>query len=111
MIIIRSIIIMQGILEFTFNIFHLISMMMIPFHFQRVALETIINSASKKEKCTGVLQSGVDIMKQLYESKNDHIRVRALVGLCKIGSAGGSDSGVKMFAEGSNVALSVEARK
>ena len=74
-------------------------------------METIIHSASKKDKCTGVLQAGINIMKNLYESKNDHIRVRALVGLCKIGSSGGSDSSIKPFAEGSTVALSKEARR
>ncbi|XP_072022397.1 LOW QUALITY PROTEIN: protein unc-45 homolog B-like [Amphiura filiformis] len=81
-----------------------------PLH-QRIALETIIHSAKKKDKCTGVLQAGVEIMKTLYESKNDHIRVRALVGLCKIGSSGGSDYSVKLFADGSTVALSKEARR
>ena len=74
-------------------------------------METIIHSASKKDKCTGVLQAGVEIMKTLYESKNDHIRVRALVGLCKIGSSGGTDYSVQPFAEGSCVALSKEARR
>ncbi len=32
-----------------------------------------------------IVQQGVDILKQLYQSKNDHIKVRAVVGLCKLG--------------------------
>nr|XP_054754346.1 protein unc-45 homolog B-like [Lytechinus pictus] len=78
---------------------------------QRVALEAIINAAGKKEHCTGVLQNGVTIMKDLFKSPNDHIKVRALVGLCKLGSAGGTDFSLKPLAGGSIIKLTQQVRK
>lgn len=39
----------------------------------------MVYSASKKDKATGILQEGVDILKKLYNSKNNAIKVRALV--------------------------------
>ncbi|XP_797752.4 protein unc-45 homolog B [Strongylocentrotus purpuratus] len=77
---------------------------------QRVALEAIIYAAGKKEHCTGVLQNGINIMKDLYKSPNDHIKVRALVGLCKLGSAGGTDFSLKPLADGSIVKLAKQVR-
>ncbi|PIK61115.1 hypothetical protein BSL78_01940 [Apostichopus japonicus] len=78
---------------------------------QKVALETIIHAANKKDKCTGVLQSGVEIIKKLYKSSNDHIKIRALVGLCKLGSYGGTDYGLQAFSEGSTLKLSKEVQR
>lgn len=78
---------------------------------QKVALETIIHAANKKDKCTGVLQSGVEILKKLYKSSNDHIKIRALVGLCKLGSYGGTDYGLQAFSEGSTLKLSKEVQR
>ncbi|KAF8781399.1 Protein unc-45 like protein [Argiope bruennichi] len=46
---------------------------------QRVAAEAIIAAASKKDKCTAIVSMGTDILKKLYQSKNDNIKVRALV--------------------------------
>ena len=36
-------------------------------------------SASKKDKAAGILAQGADILKNLYRSENDDIRVLALV--------------------------------
>ena len=44
-----------------------------------MAIEAVIYSASKKDKATGILSEGVDILKKLYNSKNNAIKVRALV--------------------------------
>jgi hypothetical protein len=44
-----------------------------------VAVEAVVYSASKKDKATGILSEGVDILKKLYNSKNNAIKVRALV--------------------------------
>lgn len=46
---------------------------------QRVAAEAIIAAASKKDKCTSIISMGTGILKKLYDSKNDNIKVRALV--------------------------------
>jgi Myosin-binding striated muscle assembly central len=47
--------------------------------FQKYAVEALVHSASKKEKCTGVIKQATPILKRLYQSENDSIKVRALV--------------------------------
>ena len=44
-----------------------------------MAVETVVYSASKKDKATGILSEGIEILKKLYNSKNPAIKVRALV--------------------------------
>lgn len=78
---------------------------------QRVACECLIAAASKKDKAKTIIDKGVDILKKLYASKNDSVRVRALVGLCKLGSFGGDDASIRPFAEGSTKKLAEACRK
>ncbi|KAL3889632.1 hypothetical protein ACJMK2_001968 [Sinanodonta woodiana] len=78
---------------------------------QQVAVEAIVHSASKKERCTGLLADAVPILKKLFQSGDDHVKVRALVGLCKLGSYGGSDASIRPMAEGSTVSLAKACRK
>lgn len=78
---------------------------------QRVAAEALIAAASKKDKCSMIVSMGTDILKKLYQSKNNSIRVRALVGLCKLGSVGGFDASIKLFSEGSSLKLASACRK
>lgn len=78
---------------------------------QKVSIECIISAASKADKAKAIITQGVEILKKLYKSKNDNIRVRALVGLCKLGASGGSDASVKPFAEGSTLKLAEACRR
>ena len=78
---------------------------------QLVASEAIIAAASKKKDVTAIVNQGLDILKTLYKSSNDHIKVRALVGLCKLGASGGSDAALRPFAEGSSVKLAEACRR
>ncbi|XP_047471995.1 LOW QUALITY PROTEIN: protein unc-45 homolog B-like [Penaeus chinensis] len=78
---------------------------------QKVACEALIAAASKKDKCRTIISQGTDILKKLYNSKNDSIRVRALVGLCKLGSMGGTDASMKPFAEGASLKLAEACRR
>ncbi|XP_064482252.1 protein unc-45 homolog B-like [Ornithodoros turicata] len=78
---------------------------------QRVAAEALIAAASKKDKCTSIISMGMGILRKLYESKNDAIKVRALVGLCKLGSFGGTDSSVRPFSEATSLKLAAACRK
>ncbi|RZC39591.1 UNC45-central and/or TPR 11 domain containing protein [Asbolus verrucosus] len=78
---------------------------------QKVACECIVAAASKADKAKAIISQGVHILKQLYKSQEDSIRVRALVGLCKLGSSGGSDAALKPFAEGSNLKLAEACRR
>ena len=48
-----------------------------------VASEAIIAAARKEKDGTAIVNQCLDILKTLYKSNNDHIKVRALVGLCK----------------------------
>ncbi|CAG7734226.1 unnamed protein product [Allacma fusca] len=78
---------------------------------QRVAAEAIIAAASKKDKAKGIIVDGINILKRLYQSKNDDIKVRALVGLAKLGSSGGTDASFKPFSEGANIKLMEACRR
>ncbi|XP_029718646.1 protein unc-45 homolog B isoform X1 [Aedes albopictus] len=78
---------------------------------QKVACECIIAAASKKDKAKGLVETGAEILKKLYTSKNEEIRVRALVGLCKLGSSGGLDASIRPFADGSTKKLAEACRK
>ena len=78
---------------------------------QKVACECIVAAASKKDKATAIIAQGVNILKKLYHSKDDSIRVRALVGLCKLGSSGGTDATIRPFADGATKKLAEACRK
>lgn len=78
---------------------------------QLVACEAIIAAASKKKDATAIVNQGLEIIKSLYKSKNDHIKVRALVGLCKVGASGGSDASMRPFADGSSTKLAEACRR
>ncbi|KAJ8713039.1 hypothetical protein PYW08_008343 [Mythimna loreyi] len=78
---------------------------------QKVACECLVAAASKKDKARTIINKGVDILKKLYQSKNDAVRVRALVGLCKVGSFGGDDASIRPFADGSTKKLAEACRK
>lgn len=77
---------------------------------QKVACECIIAASSKKDKAVSIISQGVKILKNLYQSKDDSIRVRALVGLCKLGSSGGTDATIRPFAEGATKKLAQACR-
>ncbi|KAM9854994.1 protein unc-45 homolog A [Aulostomus maculatus] len=79
---------------------------------QQVAVEALIHAAGKSKRASFITANGVALLKDLYKkSENDRIRVRALVGLCKLGSAGGTDFSMKQFAEGSTLKLAKQCRK
>lgn len=78
---------------------------------QKIACECIIAAASKKDKVIAIINQGVNILKKLYQSKDDSIKVRALVGLCKLGSSGGTDATIRPFADGSTKKLAEACRR
>eukprot|EP00096_Caligus_rogercresseyi_P016764 TRINITY_DN965_c0_g1_i1.p1 TRINITY_DN965_c0_g1~~TRINITY_DN965_c0_g1_i1.p1 ORF type:complete len:973 (+),score=328.63 TRINITY_DN965_c0_g1_i1:292-3210(+) len=78
---------------------------------QMVAAEAIISSSSKKKDTNIIISSGIDILKTLYRSKNDHIKVRALVGLCKLGASSGHDASLRPFSDGSSTKLAEACRR
>ncbi|XP_010619389.1 protein unc-45 homolog A [Fukomys damarensis] len=79
---------------------------------QLVAVEALIYAAGKAKRASFITANGVSLLKDLYKrSEKDSIRIRALVGLCKLGSAGGTDFSMKQFAEGSTLKLAKQCRK
>ncbi|XP_031638341.1 protein unc-45 homolog B [Contarinia nasturtii] len=78
---------------------------------QRVACECIVAACLKQDKAKAIMSQGVDILKNLYHSKDDSIKVRALVGLCKVGSSGGVDASIRPFADGATLKLAEACRR
>ncbi|KAF7661136.1 hypothetical protein LDENG_00268900 [Lucifuga dentata] len=79
---------------------------------QMVAVEALIHSSSKMSRASFIITNGVSLLKDIYKkTKNEKIKIRALVGLCKLGSAGGDDYSLRQFAEGSTEKLAKQCRK
>ncbi|XP_069034323.1 protein unc-45 homolog B [Embiotoca jacksoni] len=79
---------------------------------QMVAVEALIHAASKMSRASFIISNGVSLLKDIYKkTKNEKIKIRALVGLCKLGSAGGDDYSLRQFAEGSTEKLAKQCRK
>ncbi|XP_067839608.1 protein unc-45 homolog B isoform X2 [Heptranchias perlo] len=79
---------------------------------QMVAVEAIIHAASKASRANFIIANGITLLKDIYKkSANEKIKIRALVGLCKLGSAGGTDYGLRQFSEGSTEKLAKQCRK
>ena len=78
---------------------------------QLVASEALIAATAKKKDANAIISQGMDILKLLYKSKNDHIKVRALVGMCKLGSSGGHDASIRPLADGSSEKLAEACRR
>lgn len=78
---------------------------------QKVACEAIVAACVKQDKAKAIMSQGVDILKKLYHSNDDSIKVRALVGLCKLGSSGGLDASIRPFADGATLKLAEACRR
>uniref|UniRef100_A0A4W3I3Z4 Protein unc-45 homolog B n=1 Tax=Callorhinchus milii TaxID=7868 RepID=A0A4W3I3Z4_CALMI len=79
---------------------------------QLVAVEALIHAASKASRANFIISNGITLLKNMYkQSTIEKIKIRALVGLCKLGSAGGTDYGLRQFSEGSTEKLAKQCRK
>ncbi|XP_067935381.1 protein unc-45 homolog B-like isoform X2 [Watersipora subatra] len=79
---------------------------------QLIAVEALVHATSKKDKCVGIVDTAIPVLKQLYQdSPSDNIKVRALVGMCKISSSSGTDAADKTVSDDSQLALSRSCRK
>nr|CAB3267510.1 protein unc-45 homolog B-like [Phallusia mammillata] len=79
---------------------------------QIAAIEAIITSTSKQNKATFVVENGATLLKELFKNtKSDGVKIRALVGLCKLGSSHGTDVSMRAFADGSSQKLAKQCRK
>ncbi|XP_021104594.1 protein unc-45 homolog B isoform X2 [Heterocephalus glaber] len=99
-------------------------------HFRKICEEYITSKFDPQDMdknvnaiqtVSGILQGPFDLGNQLLGMKgvmeiykttqNEKIKIRTLVGLCKLGSAGGTDYGLRQFAEGSTEKLAKQCRK
>lgn len=78
---------------------------------QKVACECIVAAVLKQDKAKAIMTQGVDILKKLYNSKNESLKIRALVGLCKLGSSGGVDASIRPFADGATIKMAEACRR
>ncbi|XP_077418271.1 protein unc-45 homolog B [Vanacampus margaritifer] len=79
---------------------------------QMVAVEALIHASTKMSRASFIITNGVALLKDIYKkTKNEKIKIRSLVGLCKLGSAGGDDYSLRQFAEGSTEKLAKQCRK
>jgi hypothetical protein len=78
---------------------------------QMVVAEVLALAASDKTRCHSIIQEGLPLLKELYKAEDDRVKVRALVGLCKLGSVGGGNVNAQTFAEGSTVKLEKACRR
>ncbi|XP_071629450.1 protein unc-45 homolog B-like [Temnothorax longispinosus] len=78
---------------------------------QTVALECIVAAVTRKDKVDAIINRGVNILKKLCQSKDDSIRVRALLGLSKLSSSGDPDATIRPFADGVTKELAKACRR
>uniref|UniRef100_A0A8C4Q1G4 Unc-45 myosin chaperone A n=1 Tax=Eptatretus burgeri TaxID=7764 RepID=A0A8C4Q1G4_EPTBU len=79
---------------------------------QIVAVEALILAAAKASHANFITTNGVSLLKDIYKgARSEAVMIRALVGLCKLGSAGGTDYSMRQFAEGSTGKLAKQCRK
>ena len=76
-----------------------------------MASEAVIAAPGMKKEGTAFVSQGSDIIKSLYQSDNEHSQMRALVGLCKLGTSGGSDAAPWPSADGSSTKLAEACRR
>ena len=76
-----------------------------------VVAEVLALAASDKNRCHGIIKEGLPVLKELYAAPDDRVKVRALVGLCKLGSVGGGNVNAQTFAEGSTLRLENACRR
>ncbi|KHJ93131.1 hypothetical protein OESDEN_06965 [Oesophagostomum dentatum] len=78
---------------------------------QSVAAELIVMTVVKHERATSILKVGIPILRKLYESEDENVKVRALMGLCKCAAAGGDDASRATMKEGAPQKLAQTCKK
>ena len=76
-----------------------------------VVAEVLALAASDKDRCHGIIAKGLPVLKQLYTCEDDRVKVRALVGLCKLSSVGGGNVNARSFSKGSALKLEKACRR
>lgn len=77
---------------------------------QKAALDTIIAATIKKDKCAAFAKYGETTLKKLRDSKNEDVRLRALVCLSKISSVGSTDAQIRPLGHEANIEFARDCR-
>ncbi|KAI1716556.1 myosin-binding striated muscle assembly central domain-containing protein [Ditylenchus destructor] len=78
---------------------------------QSIAAELIVLSVSKHERATAIIKTGLPVLRKLFNSSDQNVKVRALVGLCKCAAAGGDDCAKQTMDEGTTIKLADICKK
>ncbi|EGT47902.1 hypothetical protein CAEBREN_14621 [Caenorhabditis brenneri] len=78
---------------------------------QGIAAELIVGTIAKHERAINMLKVGIPVLRALYDSEDPTVKVRALVGLCKIGAAGGDDISKATMKEEAVISLAKTCKK
>jgi len=79
--------------------------------YQRFAAETLALAATDKSVCNTIADIGLDVLKKLYQSPNNDIRVRSLVALCKVSMKGSGNVKEQILSDDGAVKLYQTCRK
>ncbi|CDW54075.1 UNC45 protein [Trichuris trichiura] len=72
---------------------------------QSSAADAIVHTVSRRDRCDVFLANGVSVLRRLFNSPEESVKVRALVGLCKCASSGGRDISLRPTEEEKMCAL------
>jgi len=78
---------------------------------EKLSAEVLALAATDKEICGALAQSGLPTLRKLYQSKDLEVKVRGLVGLCKVCMKGSGDVKDQILADGKSVKLYKACRK
>lgn len=78
---------------------------------EKLGGEVLALAATDKDICKTLADQGLSVMKKLYQSKDNEIRVRGLVSLCKVCMKGSGSIKDQILADNGNVKLFKSCRK
>ena len=76
-----------------------------------IAAETLSLAVTDKTNTQLIMEKAMEALKTLYHCADERVCVRALVGLCKVGSSGGGNVNARPFAEGADLKLANTCRR
>ena len=76
-----------------------------------IAAETLSLAVTDKTNTQLIIEKAMGALKTLYHCHDESVCVRALVGLCKVGSSGGGNINARPFAEGADLKLANTCRR
>lgn len=76
-----------------------------------VATEVLALAVTDKANSNLIMEKGLPALKTMYHCSDERVCVRALVGMCKLGTSGGGNVNAQPFAKGATLKLANTCRK